>query len=169
MELGLLQHLSFREEEDQIARDLGREIAPDPKPTKPPVPLFDEDFYDEPAILQAPRSGAETSPVPFPRASSLRRPMLSPEDFCKITPSFGVVQSHVELPGGPQLVTTDDVEGDWTDVDAIGSTLPVSQPSKGVVVHEGPVQQTPPTVQSTIAPVVKQASVLSSGMKGLRL
>ncbi|KAJ5794944.1 hypothetical protein N7457_001543 [Penicillium paradoxum] len=156
VELGLLQHLSLRDEEDQIARDLGREIAPEPKP-KPAVPLFDDDFIDEPTALQTAKARPKASPVPFPRASSLRRPMLSPEDFCKITPSFGVLQSHVDTPGGPQLMT-EDLEGDWTDVDAIDSTLPISQPFKNLVVHQAVGK----------APAVKKTSLLSSGMKGVK-
>ncbi|KAJ5512469.1 hypothetical protein N7463_002021 [Penicillium fimorum] len=168
VELGLLQHLSFRDEEDQIARDLGREIAPEPKPVKPPVPLFDDEFLDEPSAVEAAKAAPKTSPVPFPRASSLRHPMLSPGDFCKITPSFGVMESHLALPGGPELVAPDDVEGDWTDIDAIDSTLPVSQPFKNLVSHHETVEQDLPTVQP-IAPVVKGASLLSSAMKGVKL
>lgn len=163
VELGLLQHLSFRDEEDQIARDLGREIAPEPKPVKPSAPLFDDEFIDEPAPIHATKSGRETSPVPFPRASSLRRPMLSPEDCSRVTPSFGVLQSHVDLPGGPQLVTHD-VEGEWTDVDAIDSTLPVLQPFKNLAVDQT-LEQGSSTTKTSVIPTVNQTSLLSSGMK----
>ncbi|KAJ5360509.1 hypothetical protein N7517_009700 [Penicillium concentricum] len=168
VELGLLQHLSFRDEEDQIARDLGREIAPEPKPAKPSVPLFDDEFLDEPSAMEAVKAAQKTDPVPFPRASSLRHPMLSPEDFCKITPSFGVMESHLDMPGGPELVAPDDVEGDWTDIDAIDSTLPVLQPFKNLVSHHENVDQDLPAVQP-IAPVVKKASLLSSAMKSVKL
>ncbi|KAJ5048423.1 hypothetical protein NUH16_006922 [Penicillium rubens] len=169
VELGLLQHLSFRDEEDQIARDLGREIAPEPKPVKPSVPLFDDEFLDEPSAIDAAKAVPKTSPVPFPRASSLRHPMLSPEDFCKITPSFGVMESHLDMPGGPQLASPDDLEGDWTDIDALDSTLPVLQPFKKLVSHHENVDQGLPAVQPTVAPVVEEASLLSSMMKRVRL
>ncbi|KAJ5470295.1 hypothetical protein N7530_007652 [Penicillium desertorum] len=169
VELGLLQHLSFRDEEDQIARDLGREIAPEPKPVKPSVPLFDDEFLDEPSAIEAAKAVPKTSPVPFPRASSLRHPMLSPDDFCKITPSFGVMESHLDMPGGPQLASPDDVEGDWTDIDALDSTLPVLQPFKKLVSHHENVDQGLPAVQPTVAPVMKEASLLSSAMKRMRL
>jgi hypothetical protein len=169
VELGLLQHLSFRDEEDQIARDLGREIAPEPKPVKPSVPLFDDEFLDEPSTIEAVKAVPKTSPVPFPRASSLRHPMLSPDDFCKITPSFGVMESHLDMPGGPQLASPDDVEGDWTDIDALDSTLPVLQPFKKLVSHHENVDQGLPAVQPTVAPVMKEASLLSSAMKRMRL
>ncbi|CAG7996348.1 unnamed protein product [Penicillium nalgiovense] len=169
VELGLLQHLSFRDEEDQIARDLGREIAPEPRPVKPSVPLFDDESLDEPSAIQAAKAAPKTSPVPFPRASSLRHPMLSPEDFCKVTPSFGVMESHFDMPGGPQLVAPDDVEGDWTDIDALDSTLPVLQPFKKLVSHHENIGQDLPAVQPTVAPVVKEASLLSSAMKGVIL
>ncbi|KAJ5270565.1 hypothetical protein N7505_006323 [Penicillium chrysogenum] len=169
VELGLLQHLSFRDEEDQIARDLGREIAPEPKPVKPSVPLFDDEFLDEPSAVEAAKAVPKTSPVPFPRASSLRHPMLSPEDFCKITPSFGVMESHLDMPGGPQLASPDDLEGDWTDIDALDSTLPVLQPFKKLVSHHENVDQGLPAVQPTVAPVVEEASLLSSMMKRVRL
>ncbi|KAJ5836691.1 hypothetical protein N7447_002717 [Penicillium robsamsonii] len=168
VELGLLQHLSFRDEEDQIARDLGREIAPEPKPVKPPVPLFDDEFVNEPSAVEAAKAAPKMYPIPFPRASSLRHPMLSPGDFCKITPSFGVMESHLDLPGGPELAAPDDVEGDWTDIDAIDSTLPVSQPFKNLISHHETVDQDLPAVQP-IAPVVKAASLLSSAMKGVKL
>lgn len=169
VELGLLQHLSFRDEDDQIARDLGREIAPEPKPAKPFVPLFDDEFLDEPTAIEAAKAAPKTSPVPFPRASSLRHPMLSPEDFCKITPSFGVMESHLDMPGGPQLVAPDDIEGDWTDIDALDSTLPVLQPFKNLVSHHENVDQDLPDVQPTVVPVVKEASLLTSAMKGVKL
>lgn len=169
VELGLLQHLSFRDEEDQIARDLGREIAPEPKPAKPAVPLFDDEFLDEPSAIQAVKAAQKTSPVPFPRASSLRHPMLSPEDFCKITPSFNVKDSHPNMPGGPQLASPDDVEGDWADIDALDSTLPVLQPFKKLVSHHETVDPNLPAVQPTIVPVVKEASLLTSAMKGVKL
>jgi hypothetical protein len=171
VELGLLQHLSFRDEEDQIARDLGREIAPEPKPAKPSVPFFDDEFFDEPAVVQAAKAVKEApkmEPVPFPRASSLRRPMLSPEEFCKVTPSFGVLQSHLEVPGGPQLLTTDDVEGDWTDIDAIDATLPITQPFKNLVGHQETLDGTLPTAKP-VAPTAKRNSLLSSGIQELRL
>ncbi|CRL29780.1 unnamed protein product [Penicillium camemberti] len=169
VELGLLQHLSFRDEEDQIARDLGREIAPEPKPAKPSVPLFDDEFLDEPSAIEVVKAAQKTSPVPFPRASSLRHPMLSPEDFCKITPSFNVKESHPDMPGGPQLASPDDVEGDWTDIDALDSTLPVLQPFKNLVSHHETVEPNLPVVQPTIVPVVKEASLLTSAMKGVKL
>ncbi|KAJ5406290.1 hypothetical protein N7465_007574 [Penicillium sp. CMV-2018d] len=169
VELGLLQHLSFRDEEDQIARDLGREIAPEPKPAKPAVPLFDDEFLDEPSAIEAVKAAQKTSPVPFPRASSLRHPMLSPEDFCKITPSFNVKESHPDMPGGPQLASPDDVEGDWADIDALDSTLPVLQPFKNMVSHHETVDPNLPAVQPTIVPVVKEASLLTSAMKGVKL
>ncbi|KAJ5198969.1 hypothetical protein N7491_000465 [Penicillium cf. griseofulvum] len=169
VELGLLQHLSFRDEEDQIARDLGREIAPEPKPIKPSGPLFDDEFLDEPSAMEAAKEAPKTSSAPFPRASSLRHPMLSPEDFCKITPSFGVIESHLDLPGGPELAASDDIEGDWTDIDAIDMTLPVSQPFKNLVSHRETVDQDLPAVQPIVAPVVKEASLLSSAMKEVKL
>ncbi|KAJ5602847.1 hypothetical protein N7537_005803 [Penicillium hordei] len=169
VELGLLQHLSFRDEEDQLARDLGREITPDPKPAKPSGPLFDDEFLDEPSAIEAVKATQKTSPVPFPRASSLRRPMLSPEDFCKITPSFNVKQNHLDMPGGPQLASPDDIEGDWTDIDALDSTLPILQPFKNLVSHHETVDPNIPAVQATIAPVVKEASLLTSAMKGVKL
>jgi hypothetical protein len=135
IELGLLQHLSLRDEEDQIARDLGREIAPEPKPVKPLVPLFDEDFIDD----IAPKDNTKkSSPVPFPRASSLKHPMISSGDLGRIKQSFDV-QDH-DVPGGPEFA--DDVDGDWTDVDAIDSTLPVSQPFKNLVEHRENVAAT---------------------------
>jgi hypothetical protein len=168
VELGLLQHLSFRDEEDQIARDLGREIAPEPKPVKPSGPLFDDEFLDEPSAMEVVKAAPKTASVPFPRASSLRRPLLSPEDFCRITPSFGVIESHLDMPGGPEFAASDDVEGDWTDIDAIDSTLPVSQPFKNLASHHETVDQDLPGVQP-IAPVVKKASLLSSAMKRVKL
>ncbi|KAK4869498.1 hypothetical protein LT330_005880 [Penicillium expansum] len=169
VELGLLQHLSFRDEEDQIARDLGREIAPEPKPTKPSVPLFDDEFLDEPSVVEAAKAAPKTSPVPFPRASSLRHPILSPDDFCKITPSFNVMESHLDMPGGPQLVPPGDVEGDWTDIDALDSTLPILQPFKNLVSHHENIDQDLPDVQPAVLPVVKEASLLSSAMRGVKL
>lgn len=169
VELGLLQHLSLRDEEDQIARDLGREIAPEPKPTKPSAPLFDDEFLDEPSAVEAVKAIQKKSPVPFPRASSLRHPMLSPEDFCKITPSFNVKQSHLDMPGGPELASPDDIEGDWMDIDALDSTLPVLQPFKNLVSHHETVDPNLPAVQATIVPVVKEASLLTSAMKGVKL
>ncbi|OQE39829.1 hypothetical protein PENCOP_c006G08700 [Penicillium coprophilum] len=168
VELGLLQHLSFRDEEDQIARDLGREIAPEPKPVKPSVPIFDDEFLDEPSAMEIAKAAPKTSPVPFPRASSLRHPMLSPEDFCKITPSFGVVESHLDLPGGPELVAPDDVEGDWTDIDAIDSTLPVSQPFKNLVSHREISDQELSPVQPAV-PIIQETSLLSSAIKEVKL
>lgn len=172
VELGLLQHLSFRDEEDQIARDLGREIAPEPKPAKPSVPLFDDEFLDEPSVVEAAKAAKaapKTSPVPFPRASSLRHPILSPDDFCKITPSFNVMESHLDMPGGPQLVPPGDVEGDWTDIDALDSTLPILQPFKNLVSHHENIDQDLPDVQPAVLPVVKEASLLSSAMRGVKL
>ncbi|KAJ5197153.1 hypothetical protein N7449_007632 [Penicillium cf. viridicatum] len=169
VELGLLQHLSLRDEEDQIVRDLGREIAPEPKPAKPSVPLFDDEFLDEPSAVEAVKEIQKTSPVPFPRASSLRHPMLSPEDFCKITPSFNVKQTHLNMPGGPELASPDDLEGDWMDIDALDSTLPVLQPFKNLVSHHETVDPNLPAVQATIVPVVKEASLLTSAMKGVKL
>ncbi|CAI7671475.1 unnamed protein product [Penicillium crustosum] len=169
VELGLLQHLSLRDEEDQIARDLGREIAPEPKPAKPSVPLFDDEFLDEPSAIEVVKAAQKTSPVPFPRASFLRHPMLSPGDCCKITPSFDVKESHPDMPGGPQLASPGDVEGDWTDIDALDSTLPVLQPFKNLVSHHETVDPTLPAVQPTIVPVVKEASLLTSAMKGVKL
>ncbi|KAJ6185762.1 hypothetical protein N7519_007063 [Penicillium mononematosum] len=148
VELGLLQHLSFRDEEDQIARDLGREIAPEPKPVKPSVPLFDDEFLDEPSAIEAAKAAPKTSPI---------------------TPSFGVMESHLDMPGGPQLASPDDVEGDWTDIDALDSTLPVLQPFKKLVSHHENVDQGLPAVQPTVAPVVKEASLLSSAMKRVGL
>jgi hypothetical protein len=123
VELGLLQHLSFRDEEDEIARGLGREIAPEPKPVKPYVPLFDEDFIDD-----IPEDNTKTAPVPFPRASTLRQPMISPGDFGRIRQSFDA--QDLGLPDDEL-----DVDGDWTDVDAIDSTLPVPRPFKNLVEH----------------------------------
>ncbi|CAI7605531.1 unnamed protein product [Penicillium glandicola] len=158
VELGLLQHLSLRDEEDQIARDLGREIAPEPKPVKPSVPLFDDEFLDEPSIMEAAKAAPKTSSAPFPRASSLRHPTLSPEDFCKITPSFGVMQSHLDMPGGPNLVDSD-AEEEWTDVDAIDSTLPVLQPFKNLVSHHEAVDQNLPVVQATVSTAIKEADM----------
>ncbi|KOS45225.1 hypothetical protein ACN38_g3864 [Penicillium nordicum] len=169
VELGLLQHLSFRDEEDQIARDLGREIAPEPKPAKPSVPLFDDEFLDESSAVEVAKVAQKTCPVPFPRASSLRHPMLSPEDFCKITPSFNVKESHLDMPGGPQLSSPEEVEGDWTDIDALDSTLPVLQPFKNLVSHHETVDPNLPVSQPTIVPVGKEASLLTSAMKGVKL
>ncbi|KAG0155905.1 hypothetical protein PDIDSM_3078 [Penicillium digitatum] len=172
VELGLLQHLSFRDEEDQIARDLGREIAPEPKPAKPSGPLFDDEFLDEPAVMEAAKAvkaACKPSPVPFPRASSLRHPMLSPNDFCKITPSFNVMESRLDMPGGPRLVAPDEVEGGWADIDALESTLPALQPFKNLVSHHEDVDQDLPAEQPAVFPVSKEDSLLSSGMKGVKL
>ncbi|KAJ5958452.1 uncharacterized protein N7479_005602 [Penicillium vulpinum] len=168
VELGLLQHLSFRDEEDEIARDLGHEIAPEPKPAKPSVPLFDDEFIDEPSIIEASKEAPKTDPVPFPRASSLRHPMLSPDVLDKITPSF-TMDSLLDLPGGPQLADAEDVEGDWTDIDAIDSTLPVLQPFKNLVSHHETVDQELPAVQPAVVPVVRETSLLTSAMKGVKL
>ncbi|KGO68945.1 hypothetical protein PITC_077740 [Penicillium italicum] len=172
VELGLLQHLSFRDEEDQIARDLGREIAPEPKPAQPPVPLFEDEFLDEPSVVEAAKAAKaapKTPAVPFPRASSLRHPMLSPDDFCKITPSFNVMESHLDMPGGPRLVAPGDAEGDWTDIDAIDSTLPILQPFKNLVSHHENVDQDLPDTQPAVVPVAKEVSLLSSAMTGVKL
>ncbi|KAJ5562706.1 hypothetical protein N7535_002848 [Penicillium sp. DV-2018c] len=173
VELGLLQHLSFRDEDDQIARDLGREIAPEPKP-KPAnldVPFFDDEFLDEPAAKVEVKGAkkTETEPIPFPRASSLRRPVLSAEELRKVTPSFGVLQSksHLDVPGG-QLMTTDDVEGDWTDVDAIDATLPITQPFENLVVHRETIDGTMSAAKQ-IVPTAKRNSLLSSGIQELKL
>ncbi|CDM29335.1 hypothetical protein DTO013E5_5311 [Penicillium roqueforti] len=117
VELGLLQHLSFRDEDDEITRNLGYEIAPAPKPAIPSFsPFDDDDFVDDPVAEEAIREAAATSPIPFPRASTLRRPMLSPEEVSKVKPLFKVVKNPVKLPGGPQFDVPGDIEGDWADI-----------------------------------------------------
>lgn len=163
VELGLLQHLSFREEEDQIARDLGREIAPEPKPTKPAVPLFDE--VDDP-LPDQPKT--DTS-APFPRASSLKHPLLSLENLGRIKQSFVDVKDvkDVDLPGGPQF-GIDDVDGEWTDVDAVESTLPITQPFKSLFErHEQDIDKShsgihPDIISSATFPVADR-------MEGVKL
>ncbi|KAJ5322642.1 hypothetical protein N7452_010931 [Penicillium brevicompactum] len=160
VELGLLQHLSFRDEEDQIARELGREITPEPKPAKPYVPLFDE-VDDE--IL--PVSGATTSAVPFPPAASLKHPALSPDIFGGV--------SDVDLPGGSDL-GLDDIDGEWSDVDAIDSTLPISQPFKNLVEHrEHMTDKARPAVHSELIPAVipvdKHTPLMPPSMEGVKL
>ncbi|CAG7929188.1 unnamed protein product [Penicillium olsonii] len=147
VELGLLQHLSFRDEEDQIARDLGREIAPEPKPEKPSVPLFDEVDDDIPL----PDPNAKISAVPFPRAASLKHPTLSSEDLGRVKQSFDV--QDLGSPG-PKF-EIDDIDGDWTDVDALDSTLPISQPFKNIVEHHEIVaDKTCSAINSDIVPAV---------------
>ena len=173
VELGLLQHLSFRDEEDQIARELGREIAPEPKPVKPSIPLFDDDFMDDISPEEISKTKTKTSPVPFPRASSLKHPMISTEDFGRIKHSFDV--KYLDLPGGPQFVGTDDVDGDWTDVDAIDSTIPVSQPFKNLVEHRANLADRSRTViQTEITPAVMSVAdqhtpLLPFSMEGVKL
>lgn len=171
VELGLLQHLSFRDEEDQIARDLGHEIAPEPKPANPPVSLFDEDFIED--IVPEVTNKTKASPVPFPRASSLKHPMLSPEDCSRVKHSFDV--KDLDLPGGPELASADDVDGDWMDVDAIDSTLPVSQPFKNLVEHrENVADRARAIIQTQVTPAVipaadKHTPLLPLSMEGVKL
>lgn len=159
VELGLLQHLSFRDEEDQIARDLGREIAPEPKPVKPSVPLFDEVDDD---IFPVP--GATTSAVLFPPASPLKNPAPSPDIFNRV--------NDVDLPGGSDI-ELDGVEGDWSDVDAIDSTLPISQPFKNLVEHREHITDAVPAVHADLIPAVipvdKHVPLMPPSMEGVKL
>lgn len=169
VELGLLQHLSFREEEDQIARDLGREIAPEPKPAKPAVPLFDEvdevDEVDDP-LPEQPKT--DTS-APFPRASSLKHPILSLENMGRIKQSFVDVKDvkDVDLPGGPQF-GIDDVDGEWTDVDAVESTLPITQPLKSLLEHhEEDINKSRSFIHSDV--ISAATFPVADGMEGVKL
>ncbi|CAG8014959.1 unnamed protein product [Penicillium salamii] len=166
VELGLLQHLSFRDEEDQIARDLGREIAPEPKPVKPSVPLFDEVDDD---ILLDPKTIA--SDAPFPRASSLKHPVLNSEEFSRVKQSFGV--QDLGLPGGPNF-EREEIDGDWTDVDALDSTLPISQPFKNLVEHRELVPDKTcsvidPDIVPAVIPVDKHTPLMPPSMEGVKL
>ncbi|KAJ5146119.1 uncharacterized protein N7515_000683 [Penicillium bovifimosum] len=166
VELGLLQHLSFRDEDDQVVRDLGRELAPEPKqPGRPSVPLFDE-FINEPAVAEDVKDAKKVEP--FPRASSLRHKMLSPEQISKVKPSFGVLQSHVDVPGGPRFRTTE-VEDDWTDIDAIDATLPITQPFENIVQRETPDgTQTLSTAKQPVR-TARRDSLLSSAIQDQKL
>ncbi|OQD80349.1 hypothetical protein PENANT_c036G10986 [Penicillium antarcticum] len=141
IELGQLQHMSFRDEdeEDEIVRDIAREIAPKPKPIKPNTPQFDDEFLEgDPALLQAMKPGCVDGGIPFPRGSSLRHPMLAPESYTQaLNPSFNL--NSFDARGGPDLaVPTCEADAEWTDVDAIETTLPVLHPFKKAVSPQEP-------------------------------
>ncbi|KAJ6097794.1 hypothetical protein N7499_002168 [Penicillium canescens] len=178
VELGQLQHMSFRDEdeEDQIVRDIAREIAPKPKPAKPATPQFDDEFVEgDPALLQAMKPGCVDQGIPFPRASSLRHPMLAPESYSQVlNPLFNL--NSFQSPGGPDLaVPTGETDAEWTDVDAIESTLPVLQPFKKAVSPEEPAieerQKGPSDIASPIVTVSvgKDDPLLTHGLERIRL
>ncbi|KAJ5775677.1 uncharacterized protein N7511_000688 [Penicillium nucicola] len=178
VELGQLQHMSFRDEgdEDEIVRDIAREIAPKPKPSKPTNPQFDDELAeDDPDLLKAVKPGCVDQGIPFPRGSSLRHPMLAPESFSQVLgPSFNL--NSFQAPGGPDLaIPTSEIDAEWSDVDALESTLPVLQPfKKAVSPQESAIEERakgPSEIESPIVTVSvgNDESLLTHSVGRIRL
>jgi hypothetical protein len=170
--------MSFRDEgdEDEIVRDIAREIAPKPKPTKLTIPQFDDEFLEgDPALLEAMKPGCVDQGVPFPRASSLRHPMLAPESHSHVSnPTFNL--NSFGAPQDPELtVPTGEIDADWTDVDAIDQTLPVLQPFKRAISpQECTIEESAKGPSDLASPIVtvsvgKDDSMLTHGIERIRL
>jgi hypothetical protein len=101
--------------------------------------------------------------------------MLAPESYAQVlNPSFNL--NPFQSPGGPDLaIPTGEIDAEWTDVDAIESTLPVLQPFKKAVSPQEPaieeLQKGPSDIASPIVTVSvdKDDSLLAHDVERIRM